>query len=269
MLVAVQTSGTKPPLFFIHGLIGVMTIGRFLGQSLGPDQPLYVINANGIDGRETVTGSFKDMALTYVEEILGAQPIGPLLMGGLCTCGLAAIEFARELQARGREVGPVILADPPTVPPGYIKQNKTIDPQNPLVASQLYQRVRTRLLDHASKSFIDLPFELNDQRQLHLATLAGVNSLVALSTHEPEIFPGAVATILSFERAAGFFHPQMHWVKLLPRKPMVHVLPWAHMEMFRSGRHDFVRVLKFVLEGAMNSGTRAERAAGPAVASAS
>jgi thioesterase domain-containing protein len=128
MLVPVRTSGTKPPLYFVHGLMGFVSIGGFLAQALGQDQPFYCVNANSIDSRATTkTGSVKAMALNYVEEILRVQPSGPLVIGGMCVGGLAAIEVARELQARGREVGPVILADPPTVPPGYIKQNQTVN----------------------------------------------------------------------------------------------------------------------------------------------
>src|SRR5262249_48377667 len=148
---------------------------------------------------------------------------------------------ARELEVRGRKAGPVILIDPPTVPPGFIPHNQTIDPRNRLVASQLYQRVRGQLSSHATKSHKDLPLAVDDEKQMHLATLAGVNSFVALSTYLPEPFPGATVVILSSERAAGFFHPQMHWIKLLPQKPMAYVLPHTHMGMFRSARYEFAR----------------------------
>jgi thioesterase domain-containing protein len=269
MLVPVRTSGTKPPLYFIHGLIGFMSIGGFLAQALGPDQPFYCINANNIDAcGATKMRGVKNMALTYVEEILRAQPNGPLLIGGMCVGGLAAIEVVRELQARGREVGPVILADPPTVPPGLIKQNQTVNPRDPHVAAQLYERVRGQLMERASISYVDLPFAPDDQTQVHLATLAGVNSLITLSTHVPEMFPGAVVMILSIAHAPGIFHPQMHWIKLLPQAPTAHVLPCTHREMFRSARHDFVRVLKFVLEGAVNAERRAEYIAVPTFAPA-
>jgi thioesterase domain-containing protein len=266
MLVPVQTSGVKPPLFVVHGLVGVMAMGRFLAEALGPEQPLYAIQANGIDGRETKPGSVKDMARSYVEEILAARIMGRLLIAGMCTGAVVAIEVVRELQVRGREVGPMILLDPPTVPPGFIPHNQTINPRNPLVASQLYQRVRGQLSQHATKSYKDLPFAVDDEKQMHLATLSGVNSFVALSTYLPEPFPGATVVILSFERAAGFFHPQMHWAKLLPQKPMAYVLPYAHLQMFRSARNEFARVLKLALEDIMNSVIQDQHATEMAVA---
>jgi hypothetical protein len=158
------------------------------------------------------------------------------------------------------------LVDPPAVPPGFIPHNQTIDPRNPLVASQLYQRVRGQLSRHAAQTHKDLSFAVDDETQMHLATLAGVNSFVALSRYLPEPFLGATVVILSFERAAGFFHPQMHWVKLLPQKPMAYVLPCAHLEMFRSARHEFARVLKLALENIMNPSIQDQHATEMAVA---
>jgi hypothetical protein len=248
-----------------------MPLGRFLAQSLGPDQPFYAINANGIDGREITVKdetTVKEMAHTYVEEILDTHPSGPVFIAGMCAGGLAALEVARELQARGQEVGPVILADPPGVPQGLVPHNQTVDSRDPNVASQLYRRVRGQLLDHTSQSFNDMPFAVDDQQQVHLATLAGMNALAASCRHVPEIFTGAAAAILSWRRAANFFHPQMPWAKLLPGKHMAFVLPYDHTEIFRSGRHDFARVLKFILDGTTNFATRAESAAEVALRSA-
>jgi thioesterase domain-containing protein len=256
MLIPIQSSGANPPLYFIHGLQGVMPIGRFLVSLLGPSQPLYAIHANGMDGRDRTPTTVKEMALTYVEEISKAQPSGPLLIAGMCAGGLAAMEVARELQVRGREPGPVILVDPPL--PGL--HLRPIDTRNPLIAAQLYERVRGKLLDHASHSHNEMPFALNDQDQVHVATSAAVTTLVAFCTHVPEVFPGAAVAILSSRRAHAFFHPQMYWIKLLPRLVVTHVLPFEHTEMFRSGRHELARILKFVLESDIKTEIPAEPA---------
>src|SRR5438034_7402421 len=113
MLACVQSSGTLPPLFFVHDQYGVMPFGRSFALGLGPDQPLYAVHANGIDGRQPPLHDIGAMVLAYMAEIHGARPIGPLLIGGLGSGGLIALEVARELQERGRRIGPVILADPP------------------------------------------------------------------------------------------------------------------------------------------------------------
>ena len=263
MLVPFQTLGAKPPLYLVHGMEGLMPMGSFFARSLGPDQPLYGINANGIDGRETTACDSQAMALAYVDEILDAQPGGPLLIGGMCGGGLVAMEVARELQARGREVGPLILLDPPPVP--HISIGGLLILAIPRLRRSLYQRVRAQLLNHDPG---DLPFAVNDQQRVHLATLAGVNALVALSQHRPKAFPGEAMAIVTSERAGAFFHPQMPWVKLLPQISIAHVLSCTHEEFFKSARYNLAHVLKFVVENAMQSRSRTEGAVGSIVASA-
>src|SRR5436309_9742935 len=103
MLVPIQTSGDKLPLYFLHGRQGVMPLSRFLAEGLGPDQPLYAIHANGIDGRMPVIDDMRKMVLAYVEQIQCARLSGPLVIGGMCDGSLAAIEVARELQENGRQ----------------------------------------------------------------------------------------------------------------------------------------------------------------------
>jgi thioesterase domain-containing protein len=227
-------------------------MGRFFAQSLGPDQPLYGINANGIDGRESTPSNSQAMVLTYVDEILDAQPDGPLVLGGMCGGGLIAMEVARELQARGREVGLVILLDPPPVPHIYEPHKRLVDPRNPEVASHLYKQTRAYFLRHDPR---DIPFPVNDRQRLHLAILAGVNAVVALSQHRPKAFPGKVTAILSSERAAGFFHPQMPWAKLLLQRSTAHVVSSSHKDFFDSARYDVARILMFLLESVTHSGS--------------
>ena len=64
MLVPIQTSGHKPPLFFVHGRPGIMPVGPALSRVLGPDQPLYVFHASGIDGRGPVIDNVPEMVRT-------------------------------------------------------------------------------------------------------------------------------------------------------------------------------------------------------------
>src|SRR5262249_14601938 len=137
VLVSLQASGKSPPLFFVHGANGVMPLGRYLARRFGPDQPFYAVNPSGFYPGEAVIESARELVQAYVAEIISVRPSGPLIVAGMCLGGLIAIEIVRELQARDRKVGPVILADPPVTPPGFLEQTQRMDPHRPEIARQL------------------------------------------------------------------------------------------------------------------------------------
>src|SRR5262249_20000378 len=216
---------------------------------------------------QAIIESARDMVQAYVGEIISVRPSGPLIVGGMCPGGLIAIKIVRELQARDRQVGPVILADPPVVFHWFKRdgdglaegeRNQRLDLRQPQVARQLYEHVRRVLLNHASRSYNDMPFDCNDPEKMHLATLAGVGSFVALWKYVPTPFSGRAVLILSAQRARGFFHPKNLWRTLLPGPQTVHVLPYTHNELFRSGLEHFTRVFDFVLKEIATSHTPAE-----------
>src|SRR5450759_2509967 len=117
MLIPIQPSGRKAPIFLLHGNSGFMPTGTVFARVMGPDQPVYVINAKGFDGsqpRETVP----EMVSDYLEEIFSVTTTGPLVIVGQCWGSLIALELATELLSKGCEIGPLILMDPPRVPFG-------------------------------------------------------------------------------------------------------------------------------------------------------
>jgi thioesterase domain-containing protein len=260
MLVPIQTAGKKPPLFFIHGTNGIMPIGAIFGRVLGPDQPLYVINANGFDGGPRHE-SVDEMARDYVADIVGAAPTGPLTIGGMCMGTLVTLEVARELLAQGRTLGPVILTDPPRVPfgnTGVIKERRmatasgsgAVNPLEPDVARQLHDYARDVMMTHASIPYNDMPFDVDDLQQLDHAASTGVATIVALSRFVPKPFLGTVELILNANAAPAFFGSDMPWQRMLPNPRIAHVLPWGHLELFRARRFEVARLIKFILAGA-------------------
>jgi surfactin family lipopeptide synthetase A len=110
-LVAIQTSGSRPPFFCFHGAGGNVLIYRNLAQYLGPDQPFYGLQSQGLDGSSPLLGKIEEMAALYVKEIRGIQPRGPYLLGGYCLGGVIAYEAAQQLQAAGEEVALLALFD--------------------------------------------------------------------------------------------------------------------------------------------------------------
>jgi len=110
-LVAIQSEGSRPPLFCMHGAGGNVLIYRDLARYLGKDQPFYGLQAQGLDGSCAPLTTIEDMATLYVKEIRKVRPHGPYLIGGYCMGGTLAYEVARQLRAAGEEISLLALFD--------------------------------------------------------------------------------------------------------------------------------------------------------------
>ncbi|HLK32076.1 MAG TPA: amino acid adenylation domain-containing protein, partial [Terriglobales bacterium] len=110
-LVPLQTAGSRPPFFCVHGVGGNIVGFRELARYVGDDQPFYGVQAQGLDGKLPCLVRVEDMAKRYLDEIRRLQPRGPYLLGGFSFGGLVAFEAAQQLQSQGEEVGLVALLD--------------------------------------------------------------------------------------------------------------------------------------------------------------
>jgi aspartate racemase len=102
-LVPIQPHGSKPPLFCIHAAGANVLIYRPLSRHLGEDQPVYALQAQGLDGREPYR-RVEDMAAHYIREIRAFQPNGPYYLLGASFGGLVLYEMAQQLLAAGQQV---------------------------------------------------------------------------------------------------------------------------------------------------------------------
>nr|WP_225937950.1 non-ribosomal peptide synthetase [Myxococcus sp. RHSTA-1-4] len=115
-LVPLNTAGTRPPLFLVHPIGGGVLGYSELAQRLGADQPLYALQAPGVDGGGAPLESIEQLATLYIEALRTVQPSGPYHLGGWSFGGTVAHEMARQLQARGEEVALVALIDSSALP---------------------------------------------------------------------------------------------------------------------------------------------------------
>src|SRR5262249_351686 len=198
----------------------------------------------------------------YYAYIVDTVPTGPVVVAAMCWGTLIGIDVARKLLADGRELGPVILFDPPRNPFG--SQAAMQDPgwgsgqasapaiaADPDVARQLYNYARGVMMTHAAVPYNEMPFNPRDPQQLDIATRTGIACTTPLSQYSnPTPFFGAVELIINVNVAQFFFGRQMPWQKLLPNPHPTHVYPHGHMEWFRASRFNTGRLLKFILEGA-------------------
>ena len=78
-LVAIQSSGSRPPFFCIHGAGGTVLIYRELAQRLGPDQPFYGLQSIGLDASCEPLTRIEDMAAAIHERDSQETAAGAIL----------------------------------------------------------------------------------------------------------------------------------------------------------------------------------------------
>jgi amino acid adenylation domain-containing protein len=110
-LVPLQTAGSRPIFFFVHGIGGAVMRFHELAKHMVADQPFYCFQAQGMDGKLPCLNHAGEMAELYLKHMRGSQPRGPYFLGGYSFGGLVALEMARKLRAEGEEVGLLALLD--------------------------------------------------------------------------------------------------------------------------------------------------------------
>ncbi|MFA1551823.1 amino acid adenylation domain-containing protein [Actinomadura chokoriensis] len=110
VLLPIRTSGSRPPVFFVHPAGGLAWPYLQFQRHLGPDQPVYGLQARAFTQSE-LPGSVTEMAEDYLEHIRSVRPSGPYHLVGWSLGGLVAYEVAVRLQAAGESVGLLALID--------------------------------------------------------------------------------------------------------------------------------------------------------------
>lgn len=105
VLLPLREEGGRPPLFCVHPAAGIAWSYAGLSGPLGSDQPLYGLQARGLDGSQVLPGSVAEMAADYVAQLRTVQPAGPYHLLGWSFGGIVAHEMAVQLQRAGRRSG--------------------------------------------------------------------------------------------------------------------------------------------------------------------
>ena len=106
----------RPPLFCVHGAGGNVLNFKIISDGLGPEQPFYGLQAQGVDGRLPALPTIEAMAAQYVEAIRTVDPHGPYQLAGYSAGGVIALEMAQQLKKAGAQVALLAMID--TLMPG-------------------------------------------------------------------------------------------------------------------------------------------------------
>jgi amino acid adenylation domain-containing protein len=118
-LVPIKPGGSRRPFYCVHGIGGNVLEFEHFSRYIGSDQPLYGIQAQGLDGKQPRHTSVAEMAAHYIREIQEFQPDGPYFLGGSSFGGVVAYEMAQQLLAQNQKVGLLVMFD--SFAPGHPK----------------------------------------------------------------------------------------------------------------------------------------------------
>jgi thioesterase domain-containing protein len=244
-LVPLQARGSGRPFFCIHGVGGHVFIYRDLARHLGPDFPLFGLEAVGVHGQSPHT-RIEDMAAHYLREILTVQSEGPYHLGGACYGGFIAFEMARQLRAAGREVGLLALFDavarvPATQKiPGNIAHLRRLGVPGQLrfIARKLVGLGREELaatLGALERLRAPLPHRLR--------AIEGIN-LRAIRDYTFVPYDGRLTLFRAMETTPGYEERDLGWTRFAAGGVDLHEVPGNHETLLREPH---VRVLAHAL----------------------
>jgi len=246
-LVPIQPKGSKPPLFCIHALWGTVMFYKQLVPYLEPDQPVYGLRAQGLDGKQAPVTSVEEMAANYIQEIQTIQPQGPYYLGGYSLGGVIAFEMARQLQAQGQDTALLVMWDSkaPNLPKSIVD---TDNGAHSAFLGQIFYRVQKLLNLQLKNQLKYLPAKLKwhltggkfsifyrsylryIKHALGDIRLLDVNiaNTKALKSYVAQVYTGRVTL---FRCKALDSNTDFGWVKLVTGKVDVTIVPGNHFNI--------------------------------------
>lgn len=110
-LLPLRRGGHRPALFCVHPGGGLGWCYSGLIARLGPDRPIYGIQAQGLIDRGSLPRTIEEMAKFYTKEIMAVQERGPYHLLGWSFGGAVAHAMAVRLRELDQEVGLVAMLD--------------------------------------------------------------------------------------------------------------------------------------------------------------
>lgn len=139
-LIAVKPGGSKLPFYCVPPAAGTALHFQDMVKYIPDDQPFYILESVGLDGKEEPHNDIREMAAFYIKEIQSLQPEGPYLLGGRCFGGRVVFEMAQQLIRQKQKVALLAIFD--TWPPF------TETPQDYVQPTRDTRHIVTRSLHH-------------------------------------------------------------------------------------------------------------------------
>jgi amino acid adenylation domain-containing protein len=275
-LVALQSKGSRTPIFCLHGVPSM----RLLAKELGQDQPFFLVNLSE-DAPLHPPFRVEDLASIHLKTIQRVQPQGPYILVGWCREALLAFEVAQQLRAQGQEVALVAMFD--TWIPGYLsrfskreaaKARHSFETERVLVharnlkqhsllgaARYLWEQASTIVIDRIRYLRVDLAglFRVGVGSKFKGTIEAQEDLLlIAVKSYRPQAYDGPVILFRSDKyRTWKYWDSSLGWSHMLPRLT-VHEIPGVHDSML-TGPHraEIARTITTAIDGSSQNSAEA------------
>jgi len=236
-LVPLRSTGSRPPLFCLHGGGGHVFFYRDLARHLPAKQPIYTLQPQGLDGQGTIQKSIKEMAAHYIKEITALQAKGPYYILGTCFSNAVALEMANQLTAVGKTIGALFIIDSGPVHligdgngTGNPRLGRFMDMIKKRDFSTIQRKLKGKLFGE-NKKMLPPKDETDSERQLRI-TVTALNKMYADYHWTP--YAGKINFIRSTEfasRADKDYH-LTQWNKLAAGGLSVSIVEGHHITLF-------------------------------------
>ncbi|MCX4775501.1 non-ribosomal peptide synthetase [Streptomyces sp. NBC_01264] len=235
VVLPLSTRGTRPPLFCIHPGTGVGWPYAGLAQHLGPDQPLYAIQARALSELGHSPASVEEMVADYLPLIREVQPQGPYRFLGWSFGGTVAHALAVRLAELGERTELLAMMDVHLLPTEPVRRAMTP------------AQKRDMLVGDASDEPADAPFDVDaliglvrlKDPVLGAFSDGEIRSVIGASINHAEIMnlyaPRPVATDMLFLAAIEDGETEntlaQHWIPYVEGSVENHIIGVPHTRM--------------------------------------
>jgi amino acid adenylation domain-containing protein len=228
VLLPIRPGGGKPPLFCVHPAAGLSWCYTPLSRHVPADQPLYGLQARGLDGASQPSCSVRDMAADYIKQIRAVQESGPYHLLGWSFGGIVAHEIAVQLRADGEQIASLIVMD------GYPPQRETVTAPGshgePQAAGE--GAIPAGIMDWIRQERSGF-LEVISEKELAILGRILQNNVEIMCAHEFRRFDGDLLLIAATEDSPEGVAAVTRWAPYVSGKISVSGLPCGHFEMVR------------------------------------
>lgn len=269
-LTPIKSTGSKPPIYLVHGAGLHVLMYEMLSRYMDEDQPIYAMQARGLNGEAEPLSSIEDIAAHYIKEILQHNPNGPYSIAGYSFGGLIAFEMGKQLKAMGKEllmlgvfdtvVRKSITGQSDSYYDNLKKKGKKVAWNLSMLAQQ-----PMRGLKYKSKSlqmyFKRLRYSTLQENkkvkdgEVDYAAIVDQKNKEAFGKYRITAFDGALHLFRAKEKR--FFIDDFEflgWRPFIEKKIHIHEVPGDHLHLFDPPNGDvFAKILQEVLNAQLES----------------